>query len=97
VCKSFKPCFHTTCLPERLLIRPNRSGGTIFGGDWIQNPKSFGPTPGYNSWGEAVDFCIAQGAQGLCPYDVYCPDGAGRCVSSFHRAGPNIARLGPAL
>lgn len=30
-----------------------------------------------SSWGAAVDYCVAQGATGLCPLDTYCPDGAG--------------------
>jgi hypothetical protein len=45
----------------------------IFTGDWINVPG----TNDFDTWGGAVDFCIAQGANDLCSYDVYCPDGAG--------------------
>jgi hypothetical protein len=50
-------------------------------GDWIDTSGA------YASWGAAVDFCIAQGGVDLCPYEVYCPDGAGTAPFNGRRVG----------
>lgn len=52
-------------------------------GEWINSNGA------YNSWGAAVDFCIAHGADDLCPLDTYCPDGAGNAPYAGRRVGRN--------
>ena len=52
-------------------------------GEWINANGA------YNSWGAAVDFCIAHGADDLCPLDTYCPDGAGNPPYAGRRTGRN--------
>jgi hypothetical protein len=52
-------------------------------GEWINANGE------YNSWGAAVDFCIAHGADDLCPLDMYCPDGAGNPPYAGRRVGRN--------
>jgi hypothetical protein len=55
----------------------------IFTGDWIKPTQ-----PGaYMSWGSAIDFCIAQGAEDVCPFAVYCPDGGGVAPFGGRRTG----------
>ena len=53
----------------------------VFSGDWLATNGA------YNSWGAAVDWCIAQGAEDLCPYEVYCPDGGGSAPFNGRRVG----------
>ena len=55
----------------------------IFSGDWINAAGA------YNSWGAATDYCIAQGAEDLCPFEVYCPDGASSAPFGGRQAGRN--------
>ena len=55
----------------------------IFSGDWINAAGA------YNSWGAATDYCIAQGAEDLCPFEVYCPDGGAAAPFGGRQAGRN--------
>ena len=55
----------------------------IVTGDWIEASGA------YNSWGAAVDFCIAQGGTDLCPFEVYCPDGISAAPFGGRRVGSN--------
>ena len=60
------------CCPQGTwdLLAPE-PGPPIVGGDWIfmgTNQADF-PESGYGTWGAAVDFCIAQGGDDLCPFD----------------------------
>ena len=66
-----------------------KPGPAIFGGDWIDmgDKQANFPGTGFTSWGAAVDFCIAQGAEGLCPLDTICPDGAGAPPFGGRRSG----------
>jgi hypothetical protein len=43
-----------------------------------------------DSWGGAVDYCIAHGAQGLCPLTTICPDGPGAAPVGGRRTGQTI-------
>jgi len=56
----------------------------IFTGDWMQGQDT---APGYGTWGASVDWCVAQGAADLCPYEVYCPDGGGAPPFRGRRVG----------
>lgn len=38
----------------------------ILGSAWIATAGA------YNSWATAVDYCVAQGGEDLCPWNVYC-------------------------
>ena len=60
----------------------------IFTGDWMETDAANGN--GYPTWGAAVDWCVAQGAEDLCPFDVYCPDG----VSDAPFGGRRVGRTG---
>ena len=40
-----------------------------------------------SGWGQAVDYCILQGAEGLCPLSTYCPDGPGAQPFGGRRTG----------
>ena len=42
------------------------------------------------TWGAAVDWSVAAGAQDLCPFEVYCPDG----VSDAPFGGRRVGRTG---
>eukprot|EP01050_Picozoa_sp_SAG11_P005438 SAG11_NODE_384_length_9897_cov_11.158502_6_plen_236_part_00 len=52
-------------------------------GEWIHAAGA------YNSWGAAVDFCVAHGAEDLCPLETYCPNGAGMAPYGGRRSGRN--------
>ena len=39
------------------------------------------------TWGAAVDWCVAAGAQDLCPFEVYCPDGVSDAPFGGRRTG----------
>ena len=43
----------------------------------------------YNSWGGAVDYCVAHGAEDLCPLTTICPDGPGAAPVGGRRTGRN--------
>ena len=72
---------HILCCPVGMAARSSGGPTTIHTGDWMATAG------GYNSWGAAVDWCIAQGARNLCPYEVYCPDGAGSPPYNGRRVG----------
>ena len=52
-------------------------------GEWIESDGAF------DSWGGAVDFCVAHGAEDLCPLDTYCAAGAGNAPYGGRRVGRN--------
>ena len=52
-------------------------------GEWIESDGAF------DSWGGAVDFCVAHGAEDLCPLDTYCAAGAGSAPYGGRRVGRN--------
>eukprot|EP01050_Picozoa_sp_SAG11_P023717 SAG11_NODE_4846_length_1748_cov_1.875682_2_plen_169_part_00 len=53
---------------------------SIRGGAWIEGTA-------YSSWGSASDYCVSIGAKDVCPYEVYCPNGAGSAPFGGRRAG----------
>eukprot|EP01052_Picozoa_sp_SAG31_P005939 SAG31_NODE_269_length_18741_cov_11.185441_3_plen_321_part_00 len=65
---------------------------SIAHGDWIHGD------PGYvtdeNIWRSAVDFCVEQGADGICPLEIYCPEGQGFPPVGGTRVGDQWAPYG---
>ena len=45
----------------------------------------------FTGWGGAVDYCISQGASGVCPLATYCPNGPGGEPAGGRRRGDQWA------
>eukprot|EP01050_Picozoa_sp_SAG11_P010571 SAG11_NODE_1065_length_5989_cov_103.088285_4_plen_367_part_00 len=69
------------CCPPGTAALETTTPASIWGGAWIEGAEN------YNSWGSASDYCVSIGAADMCPYEVYCPNGAGSAPFGGRREG----------